>query len=233
MFYSCVDDLGTHLSDKDGWHGAPLRGASVPDLPRGRQKLRAGRWPSRIGLATGALASVGAVITAIAIGHASAGLPVSANGGVVIVGNGEQKTVIYVDRAVMGKLYGHALREYLNQNHHLLSSHTYIVTESSGYEVPAGTNQVVIGGSMLRESSVALERSRSNQIVLINPDCFPEETKSEFGAVKNVFVYFGEYSQSPARSSWAAGIAGKTFVIEGAGDFVPSWPQAVWKPTGT
>jgi hypothetical protein len=191
------------------------------------------QWPTLLSVGLGGLISTCVVAGLILIGFVGASLPIKATDGAVVLGRGPDINVIFVDRAVMGKLYGHTLRRFLAKNRDWLSDNTYIVSESPDYVTPASMHEMIVSGQMMHDAKVASDLNHSDQIILINPDCFPNETKWVAGMASKTSVYFGEYSQSPARSSWVSYPIVKSLLIDGASDFVPSWPQAVWKPTGT
>jgi hypothetical protein len=197
-----------------------------------RERLSFNRWPAPAGLGWGALAFACIVASLVVVGFTHAEVPIRMMDHAVAVGRGADASVIFVDRSVMGKLYGHALRKYLDKNPILLSRSTFILTESPHDTVPANVQQIVISGRMIRDSNIAASLNHADHIILINPGCFPEEAEWGPGIAPKTAVYFGEYCECPSRASWAAYPQVKSLLIQGAGNFIPAWPRAVWGPTG-
>jgi hypothetical protein len=189
-------------------------------------------WPKWGSIGKGGLYSACAVTVLILIGSFSTAASIRAENKAVIIGGGTNRVVVFVDREVMGKLYGHTLRKYLAEGGAAISANTYIVTETPEYRMPDGVSQIIISGRMVQNLQRAAELRRANQVILINPESFPEEMRWIAPVASRMRVYFGEYSQEPSRSSWEACSGVRYRVISGAGDFVPAWPGAIWNPTG-
>ena len=190
-------------------------------------------WPAWRSVAVGGLVSACVIAGVIGAGCATAMLPIDVENSTVIIGHGADKTLIYIDRGVMGKLYGHALRRYLTGNAANLSGKTYIVTETSRYLGPADVSQIIVSGRMAQSVQIPADLLRSARLSLINPACFPEEMRWNLPGTAKVRVCFGEYAQDSSRSSWETCAGVRYLMIGGAGDFVPAWPRAIWKPAGT
>ncbi len=193
-----------------------------------RRRLKV--WPGLRSFGMAGLSSIGAVAILVLVGWSTTVLPIRKEGRATVLGLGVNRTVIFIDRGVMGKLYGHTLRRFMAESGADISQRTYIVTESADYLIPTGVAQAILSGKMVHEVSGV---SHCKQVVLINPACFPEEMQWKTNSASQPCVYFGEYSQSPSRSSWETWPKVRYVVIDGAGDFVPGWPGALWKPAGT
>jgi len=189
-------------------------------------------WPSVGSLGLAALFSTCVITALILIGCVTVALPVKADSKSTVIGRGSNRTVIFVDRAVMGKLYGHTLRKFLAGDSADLSANTYIITEAPEYIVPDGVSQIVVSGKMAQNLQWTADLRQVNRVILINPSCLPEEMKWIAPVASRMCVYFGEYSQESSRSSWEACPGVRYLMINGAGDFVPAWPGAIWKPAG-
>lgn len=196
------------------------------------EKVRLNQWHGDRALALGGVASIILVGTVVLVGLKEASLPIHGTRYSVVIGNGPKLIVIYVDRTVMGKMYGHSLRKYLAECGEAKSAYTYIVTEIPSEEVPRNAQQVIVGGRLMRDPHVAIALDRSEQIILINPECFPQEAAWNARWAVKTTVYFGEYAQSPAYASWSSCPLIKSQVIDEASDFVPSWPRAIWNAAG-
>jgi hypothetical protein len=189
-------------------------------------------WPGFGSAWVAGLGSVCVIALVIVVGWAGAALPIEAESRAVMLGEGANKTVLFVDREVMGKLYGHTLRKYLSESGANVSGRTYIVTETPEYAVAADASQIILSGRMARDMAVAPGPHQVGRVILINPVCFPEEMRWDGGVASKTCVYFGEYSQFPSRSSWETCSSVRYLVIDGAGNFVPAWPGAIWNPAG-
>lgn len=191
-------------------------------------RARLKQWPASSALVLGAALSISIVALVVLAGIHAARLPIIAARGGVVMGRGPHLRAIIVDRGVMGKLFGHTLRKYLLEHRDELSDTTFFVTECPDDAMPAQASQAVISGRMLKDPAVVASLQHSGQIILVNPVCFPEETAWDASLAARTEVYFGEYSQEPSRSSWSSCPNIKMRIIDGAGDFVPEWPQAIW-----
>jgi hypothetical protein len=196
----------------------------------GWERLQVHRWPSLPELVLSAFASSGIVAAVVAIGFFHLSQPVHFSEGTVTIGKGPITTLILVDRQVLGSLYGHTFRRFLDQNRDELVAQTFILRESSSHLPTLGVGCLVASGRLTQEDQVVPKLNQSEQVILINPTGFPGETKLSNVSPGNTLVYFGEYSQAPSRSSWAALPGVHAIQIDGASDFVPTWPQAVLTP---
>jgi hypothetical protein len=197
------------------------------------ERIQARQWPPLSSFVLRGTASVGIVAILILIGLTSSSLPITSNKGVVTVGKGSTKTLILVDRQVMGSFYGHTFRKFLAKNRDQLSDNTFVFVESSR-DLPSSTIAcLVVSGKFMQEGNVVSRLDQGEQIILVNPSCFPEEAKLNNDTIGKTLVYFGEYSQAPCRSSWSSYPGIKALQIDGASDFVPSWPQAILTPHKT
>jgi len=190
------------------------------------ERIRARDWPSSTSLAASGAVSAAIVVGLIATGNLTTSQPINYTRGLVIVGNGPVQTVIFVDRKVMGSLFGHAFRKFVASNHDALNQGAYCFVESSRDLPPAPTTRVIVSGRFARESEI-VSQLKGTQIVIINPACAPDEASLAGDSIGRTTVYFGEYSQISDRSSWSNVPGIKTLQIDGAGDFVPSWPMAI------
>jgi hypothetical protein len=186
--------------------------------------------PNLLGFGMPGLFSAGVVAAIILVGKITSTWPIKFDGDAVVLGGGANKTVIYIDREVTGKLYGHTLRKFLQKAGTL--DQIYLITENPEYITPAGVSQIIMSGSMASNILRISPRTEWNQVVLINPTCFPEEMHWNAGSAFKMCVCFGEYSQFASRSSWESCAGVRHYVIEGAGDFVPAWPSVIWNPAG-
>jgi hypothetical protein len=189
-------------------------------------------WPTLLSAGKCAVMALGIVTLVILVGFAKSSLPIRVAKTAVSVGRGPELNIIFVDRNVMGNLYGHAFRRYVAENPHLLDKSMFIITESPDYVIPSGVHELIFSGRLWPNTD-SLKLNQADQIVLINPCGLPGSSRWKIGNRFKTCVYFGEYSQSTLRSSWAGYPDLETRFIDGAADFVPSWPQAVLRSPGT
>ena len=197
------------------------------------ERFQLRQWPAFSYFVLSGIASVGIVAILIVIGITTASLPIASSPGVVTLGKGGTETLILVDRQVMGSFFGHTFRKFLAKNPDQLASSTFILVESSR-DLPSSTlARLVISGRFSQEDKVVSNLDQGREIILINPSCFPQEAKLNKDLIEKTVVYFGEYYQAPSRSSWSSYPGIKALQIDGASDFVPSWPQAILTPHKT
>jgi hypothetical protein len=194
-------------------------------------RMRRSRWPAWNSLGRCGCVSTSVVLMVIGFGCATATLPIKEENQVITIGHGRNQSLIYIDREVMGKLYGHTLRKYWLESGDKFSERAYVITETPQFSPPTDVSQMIVCGKMAQSVRIPA-RLQPSQLILINPDCFPGELKWD-ASVTKARVYFGEYAQGPSRSSWETCPDARYLVIDGAGDFVPAWPRAIWKPAGT
>lgn len=192
----------------------------------GGERLRARQWPSALSLASSVVFAVTLIAVLVLIGFATRSLPISLNRGVVTMGRGESRTVILVDRKVMGSLYGHTFRRFLAARSGELARSTFLFTESSAH-LPAAVPASWAVSGRFTQDHILPQLQQVSSLILLNPSSFPEDAGLNKELTGRTLVYFGEYCQEPSRSSWSSYPGIKTFQIDGASDFVPSWPQAI------
>ena len=191
-------------------------------------RLRVNRWPRFSDFFIGAAASAGLVASLIFVGNATTSLPII-DRGAVTVGTGPVRNLILVDRHVLGSLFGHAFRKFLAMNPEVISGNRFIFVESSR-DWPSGPiNSFVVSGRFVSDIGLRSKFNQGTRVILVNPSGYPDAVRNADWFEKTV-VYFGEYSQAPSRSAWQNVPGLKAIQINGAGDFVPGWPQAILTP---
>jgi hypothetical protein len=198
----------------------------------GGERWRAQKWPSPFSLGASGAVAVALVVVLVLTGLATRSLPLSLNHGVVAVGSGEARTVILVDRKVMGSLYGHTFRRFLANDPAVLDHTTFLLSESSVH-LPSMPKASWVVSGRFTENDILPQLPKGSSLILVNPSALPEDAGLGKGLAGSTLVYFGEYCQAPSRSSWSSYPGIKTLEIEGASDFVPSWPQAILAPPKT
>jgi hypothetical protein len=199
----------------------------------GVARFRSQRWPPLSSFLWSITASVGIVAILILLGVATSTLPIVGTPDRVTLGRSSDQTVIFVDRKIMGSLYGHTFRKFLARNPDQLNKTTFIFVESSSGLPSSSIACLVVGGRFAQKKEIISNLDKGENVILINPTCSPDETGLDESLVAKTLVYFGEYSQVPSRSSWSSYPGVKAFQIDGASDFVPSWPEAILIPHKT
>jgi hypothetical protein len=197
------------------------------------ERYQFAQWPRLPSFVASGLLSFGAVALIVLIGIATAPLPLHFARGMITIGKGPATTLIFVDRKVMGTLYGHAFRKYMAANPPLLSTGTYCFIEAPRDLPFAPVSNLVISGRFAQGDNILSKIDSENQVIILNPTGYPDDARWSHDVLGKTTVYFGEYSQAPSRSSWANFPGIKTIQINGASDFVPSWPEAIWSPHKT
>ena len=192
-----------------------------------RERIRVREWPSSSGFIFCGAVSAGIVALLIGTGGVTASQSIAYSRGVVTVGKGAANTVIFVDRRVMGALYGHTFRKFVVVNHGKLSEDSYCFVESSRDLPSFSITRAIVSGRLAGESDIISKLAHGTQVILVNPACSPDDAKWDGSLTEMTTVYFGEYAQAPSRSSWLDIPGIKARRIDGASDFVPSWPQAI------
>jgi hypothetical protein len=191
------------------------------------ERFRVGEWPSSLGFIFSGAISMALVAALIGVGVITTSLPIKWTHDLVIVGKGKAGTVVFVDRKVMGSLYGHSFRKFLARNLEAISQGSYCFVESSDHLAPASATLVVVSGRFAGEDKIDPQVDRCSQIIFVNPMSSPDDTGLNHNLIERATVYFGEYCEARSRSSWTNIPHLKALQIEGAGDFIPSWPQAI------
>ncbi len=193
------------------------------------EKFKTRRWPSFFLFIYCAAASVTTVAALILSGLASSSLSIHFDAGMVTIGNGPEKTLVFVDRQVMGALYGHTFRKFLAASSRLTHDNTFIFVESADRLPSTNFDRLVVSGRFSQDTKV-LSLTHGSQIIFVNPSCIPAFATLSANESDNTIVYFGEYSQIPARSSCSGRPGVRMLQIDGASDFIPTWPQAILSP---
>jgi hypothetical protein len=192
-----------------------------------RERVRVREWPSRSSFVFSGTVSAGVIALVVLRGAVTAPQPITYFRGEVTVGKGPTHTIIFVDRRVMGSLYGHAFRKFAATNRDKFFDGSYCFVESSRDVPPFSTTCAIVSGRFAGERDILSKFATGTQVILVNPACSPDETMWAVGMIERTTVYFGEYAQGPARSSWSNVPGIRPRQIEGASDFVPSWPEVI------
>jgi len=193
-----------------------------------RQRVRLARWPDLSIVMAGGAVSVAVVTVLVGIGNAAAILPIREQSGFVVVGSGKTATMIFVDRKVMGSLYGHTFRKFLARDIDALRDGKFIFVETAQGSLAQRATQLVVTGRFAEDAALMAKNGDGCRIILINPSGIFDQLQSKWSSSRGMTVYFGEYSDAPSRSAWRAFPGIKAVQADGAADFVPSWPDVIW-----
>lgn len=149
--------------------------------------------------------------------------PIHKVGGAVLIGSKTAPDLWVVhDKQVLGDKPGRQLRTAFS--HSPLMSAGLVERIS---DLPAGDlGSLVLAGNIPEESRKSgFETIKTAKtVILVNPRFFPQELS--LPDTMNLDVLVGEFSQSPAASSWGERASVRKLV--GVGDFLPDWPSALF-----
>lgn len=141
---------------------------------------------------------------------------------VVTIGNASPAVWIVIDRKTQGRFFGKAVRQYLMDH----PDAPPVGLAESPTEISSVGDKMLVAGGELPASDVSHLRelaSKASEITFLSPQFSPQELGLTGDQKKKVHVIFGEFTQSPAVSSWES--VAQVHRIEGAGDFLPGWPK--------
>ena len=137
---------------------------------------------------------------------------------IVTFGNGTPTDIVLLNEKTMGKIFGHAIRRVLAK----ASSVPSVEVVGTADHLPdLKGKKLILGGQIQEIPKVAALIHSAFQIVLLNPDFFPQQLNLSPDEAKNTEIVFGEFSQSPALHAWDQ--VGTVKRIDGTGDFLPNW----------
>jgi hypothetical protein len=205
----------SHIAESIGLWILPLTALAAVLTVRLRQNV----WPARqawIWAFSGAVAAVAAMTI---LGVLSAGFKIRGSPNMVKIGRGEPRIWIVLNRDMMGDHYGKALRHYMEEH----PVRDAVGIAMSLEDLPTARNGIVVilGGVPKSDLQFLGEEPK---LLLLNPTFFPKDVV--LGPTQIVGVLFGEFSQSPSMQSWY-GVA-SVKILNGAGDFIASWPELVF-----
>lgn len=141
------------------------------------------------------------------------------------IGSANPATWVIGDPKVLGQQPGKTLRRYIQQT----PAEAVGFSRSLAAIPPSALNHTtkwVVAGSLNADDLEELRKlvAANQKVVCLNPWFYPIEAGLTNSPEKPM-VHFGNFSQSPARSSWESLQAAQ--VIDGAGEFLPNWPQII------
>lgn len=144
----------------------------------------------------------------------------------VIVGQGEPTTWVFVDRQVLGKQYGRTLRGNLPVS----EKRTIGLVEGSDARPKRNESiqQLILTGHFTTDAQLERMLQNAKEIFLVAPRLFPQELPLSAEVLQKITILIGEFSQTPASTSWAQ--EGKVRLLPGIGDFLPDWPSHLLQP---
>ncbi len=182
------------------------------------------KWPRVSYLLANAGASLGTLIVLLIIGRLTTSLPIVRTGDTVELKGDNRRTFILLDRHVLGPLFGHTFRRYIED----LDGRTWVFVEP-GISPPKtiNTDDVWLEGKLSWPVNAVHDAFQNcHHIVLINPDFFPDDLSLTSVESRKTAVYIGEYCQMPSRYAWShSGL--NSVQIHAAGDFIPDWPISI------
>ena len=152
-----------------------------------------------------------------------------------VVGSTRQPAVwIVANDSVLGKSYGRALRKYLetaDRTGIVQRVSVGFVAEVNGLLPTDVEGKTLVVAGTPDESRMAqfdtLARGCS-KLILLNPGFYPTQLNAIAQAGEKIVVVAGEFSRTPA-TTWAEAIHRPVQSVEGAGDFLPRWPELIFE----
>ena len=146
----------------------------------------------------------------------------------VVIGHGKVGLWLVADERVLGgDRFAKSLRRYLDE--HPADRTVGIVWSVA--ELPNDLSQttVVVAGlpDGLAQGTMQRVAASAAKLIFLSPGCYPQEAGMDTDRKPPVETLFGEFSQSVVLSAWED--TGKVRRIEGAGDFLPAWPQIIFE----
>lgn len=143
----------------------------------------------------------------------------------VIVGSGKPQMLLVVDTKVMGSKYGKTLRKYLQTA--VAEKTTIELVNSVKLVDNISDNIVILSGPISPHEKDRIKTifATAKEVILINPMFFPQEIDFSRKNNSKTKIAYGEFSKSRAIPFWEEFTA--AYCIEGAGDFIPNWPEVI------
>ena len=151
----------------------------------------------------------------------------------VLIGEGKPSVWLVADENVLGHTYGKALRNYLNEAHPSAELLTVGVADSVANLPDVKGAMLIISGQLSEKDRQRLTQLAPyvSKIILICPAFYPQDLHLSANDMKRMDVVFGEFSQAFSATAWEK--ASHVRRIVGMGDFLPSWPKAVFVPNSS
>ena len=197
-------------------------------------RMKARRWPRRWVWMTAGLGAC-AVLGAIAVaGLLSREFPlVHFAGSRVVLGNFADPDVwVVANTDTLGKMYGRTLRQYLLSGAHLQPAQGLsvgIVRSVDALPLLAMQSKTLVIAGTLAAPELARLRSlvpSCAQLILLNPIFYPQDLEVGPRSMPKIVVFSGEYSRASS-AAWADALQQSPHNVEGAGDFLPHWPELI------
>lgn len=150
---------------------------------------------------------------------------VARDGIVTCIGNGDEKYIVVShSRRVLGKFYGHSLRESLNEKQSVL---IYDYFPDKNLVVPDGSKLILVDYIPLDKLS---EASLRNDIIVVTP-WMTKKVPPLNKRPTNIIYFSGEFDRSSAARAWQRWASNEESVkfvkIQGADRFIPNWWSAI------
>lgn len=180
---------------------------------RTRQRLNAKWW-----VLPPAVASLGLVLLFSVSDFDS---PIRKTGDAVLIGSNSTPGVwVVYNKQVLGEKPGRPLRAALPNSPKMSVGLVEKIGDLPAKDLPS----VVLAGDLPdenRDAGLAAVKT-AKSLLLINPRFFPQEFVQ---SKQDLAILFGEFSQSPAASSWDQ--FARVQKLAGVGDFLPNWPDKI------
>ncbi len=198
-------------------------------------RVKTRRWPRQLQWLASAGISCALLAALFILGSRPvAGPRLRLSGSRMVLGEAVVPEVwLVADPATLGNAYGRTLRGYLQTvaaaNPAPLASVGIVKSVS---ELPVGELQsstMVVAGTLSTPELAQLKAvaPRCGKLILLNPAFFPQDLAADPQTTAKIEVVSGEFSHVSA-SAWAEAMKRPPLNVEGAGDFLPRWPELVF-----
>lgn len=201
----------------------PATGLLLAMLARAQTRC----WPAlKAGISVGVFSVAALVLIAVSGWMTDQEIDIVGSPDRVMIGGTKPGLWITTNEKTFGARYGKTLRGFLLEH---TNPSTAIGVVKSVSQIPKGNEAtIVLAGEQTASTLSQLQAMPHSKLLLLNPAFYPQDAGIGSFDKTNIRVLFGDFSQSPARSAWA-GVA-RVVLVEGAGDFLPSWPELVIDP---
>lgn len=149
-------------------------------------------------------------------------VPINTNGKYVFVGDKDAEKIIALignDKAILGEVVGHRIREYVTEN-----SNVAIYVSENLNQIEQQCDEVYLVGDAIKDVDLSL----ISNISLLNPSTVPKQT--DFSDV-NVRILWGDFHSSQAWYGWQYYASQNTNIkvikIPGEGTYLESWTDYI------
>ena len=209
-----------------------LPAASLACMLTWRAKARC--WPPAWLGATAILGPCAVLGTMLVVGLLTREFPrVHLAGSRIVLGNRSDPDVwVVVNTGTLGKMYGRTLRQYLRLGGGSEPTQGLSVGMVASIDalplLDKRIETLVVAGTLSTPELTRLKTIVPScaRLVLLNPVFYPLDLEVGPQSTPKIEVFSGEYSGASS-SAWTDALQHPSHNVEGAGDFLPHWPELI------